>query len=180
MKAFIDIETGGFSITKSAVCEIAMVVTDDLCNPISQFQHYIKPYHQENGDWVVYDEKAMKVNGLSIDFLSENGLFVNDVIQMFFNHINQMHDVTIIGHNSINFDVPRLNYLIRQFHCNNYRGLETCQQEDTMAISKKLYNCDSYSLENLCSEFGIINENAHSGLSDCYATIELYKKIKGL
>lgn len=34
MKAIIDIETGGFSITKNGVCEIGMLVIDDNLNVV--------------------------------------------------------------------------------------------------------------------------------------------------
>lgn len=182
MKAFIDIETGGFSVSKNGTCEIAMVITDQDCNPVTEFQRYIKPYRREDSDELVsYKEDAMTINGLSVDFLHSNGDYVSQVVRGFLDKIEQFSELTVIGHNSTLFDVPRLNHLIHRFYnipTGNYKTLKMYQQEDTMMMAKKRLNLKSYSLENLCSYFGIINQRAHSALSDVYATIELYKKLK--
>ena len=66
--------------------------------------------------------------------------------------------------------------MIERFY--HYEFVWYYPQEDTKAIARRKLNLDSYSLENLCNYFGVINERAHSALSDVYATIEVYKKLK--
>lgn len=182
-KAFLDIETGGFSTSKNGVCEIAMVVTDEDCIPVKEFRHYIKPYLRPDSDeYVSYKDDAMSINGINVDDLWNNGVPVEEVVKMFVNELKLIesagHDITIIGHNSIAFDVPRIKHLIDRFW--PIINLDRIQQEDTKIIAQKRLNLDSCSLANICEFFGIVNEKAHSALSDVYATIEVYKKLKGI
>lgn len=187
MKAFIDIETGGFSIEKNGICEIAMVVTDDDCKSVAEFQRYIKPYLRPYSDELVsYKDDAMAVNGILVSDLEDKGNSVSEVVRGFVDLIKSHNDLTLIGHNSILFDFPRIEHLIHRFYnlaSENYQNpirLSTYPKEDTKIIAQKKIKVNSYSLENLCTHFGIVNEKAHSALSDVYATIELYKKLKSI
>ncbi len=69
MIAFIDIETGGFSIEKNGVCEIFTVVipeTPDMTN--IDYHCLIKPYKRPNSDELVsYKNDAMAVNGIKVE-----------------------------------------------------------------------------------------------------------------
>lgn len=175
MKAFIDIETGGFSITKNGVCEIGVVITDKHLNVVSQHRWLIKPYTQEGSSELVnYKPEAMQVHGISVAELYQNGSDVKEVMQDFSRIIKDLQVVTIIGHNSIRFDVPRIEHLLNRFLGTTIKKMFHL---DTQDMAKNKYNLPSYSLENLCSHFGIKNEKAHSALGDAYAALELYKKL---
>ena len=50
MKGFIDIETSGFSITKNAVCEIALIAVNDNHEIVDTFHSLILPYKREDSD----------------------------------------------------------------------------------------------------------------------------------
>ena len=70
MKAFLDIETGGFSITKNGICEIAIIVVDDELNQVARLHQLIKPYKRvvdgvESNELVSYKDDVMKINGLT-------------------------------------------------------------------------------------------------------------------
>ncbi len=180
MKAFIDIETGGFSMTKNGVCEIAMVITTDNCIPVQQLHSLIKPYYREGGNELVsYKEDAMKINGILVQDLEEKGRNIEEVLKdlLELKHYYVDHELNFVGHNSTAFDIPRVNYLLTRFL--GYT-LDNHRQEDTMILAKNRLNLSSYSLENLCNHFGIANEKAHSALSDVFATIELYKKLNNI
>lgn len=178
MKAFFDLETGGFSITKNGVCEIAMIITDNQLNPLNEFHTLIKPYRREDStELVSYKPEAMAVNGISVNDLRNKGREVSLVTKEIKELIHNWQVVTLIGHNSIAFDVPRLEYLLNRFQ---NRTIKKMFHIDTLSLAKNRYKLDSYSLENLCNLFGIVNEKAHSALGDVKATIELYKKLSGI
>ncbi|MGL5468022.1 MAG: 3'-5' exonuclease [Shewanella sp.] len=178
MKAFIDLETGGFSISKNGVCEIAMVITDNRLNILHEFHTLIKPYTRESyAELVSYKPDAMAVNRISIEDLHSKGRDVCHVTQEIIELIHNWKIVTIIGHNSIAFDVPRLDYLLNRFqNCT----IKKMFHLDTLPMAKNRYNFDSYSLEHLCTQFGIVNEKTHSALGDAKATIELYRKLSAI
>lgn len=187
MKIFIDIETGGFSIEKNGICEIAFVITDDDLNFITEYQTYIKPYKRpDSTEFVSYKPEAMEVNKIPMCIIL-NGKDVTVVLReiqdlilstIFQNQNDLLFESqnTFIGHNSISFDIPRIKYLFKRFLPEF--NVDLFGQEDTKVIARKKLNLESYSLENLCTHFGIENQNAHSALSDVYATIELYKKLQ--
>ncbi|WP_027381863.1 3'-5' exonuclease [Epilithonimonas caeni] len=182
MKAFLDIETGGFSINKNGVCEIAVVITDNNLVPVEEFHSLIKPYLRECGtELVSYKDDSMAVNGITIEDLETKGRDVCDVIYdivLLLKLHSQTEKIVLVGHNSTIFDIPRIQHLCNRFHHEKDFFINFLQ-EDTMKIAKGFLNLPSYSLENLCSHFQIVNEKAHSALSDTYSTIELYKKLVG-
>lgn len=175
MKAFLDIETGGFSITKNGVCEIALIVVDENLNPKDTFNCLIKPYPREDSEELVsYKDDAMAVNGIVVSDLETVGLDVNNAMLILESFIKQHHIKTIIGHNIKAFDIPRVDYLLNRFGSGKMNDIEFI---DTLQLAKQKLNLTSNSLENLCVHFGITNEKQHSAKSDVLATIELYKKI---
>ena len=176
MIAFLDIETSGFSITKNGICEIALTVVDEQLNPIDTFHTLIKPYTRsaDTDELVSYKDDAMAINGLNVEKLIEQGTEVKQVVFDIIDFICKHNVKTIIGHNSNVFDLPRVDYLMKRF---SNSSLVLANTQDTMIIAKQKLNLPSYSLENLCLHFGIINYKQHSAKSDVLATIELYKKL---
>ena len=180
MKAFLDIETGGFSITKNGICEIALIVVDEQFTVVDTFHSLIKPYTRldENGnpseELVSYKDDAMTINGLTIERLIEEGLEVEEVVNKLIDFICLNKVKTIIGHNSNAFDIPRVDYLLKRFSNGSFNGPNI---EDTMIMAKKKLNLPSYKLESLCAHFGIEIVDQHTAKGDVMATIELYRKL---
>jgi len=174
MKAFLDIETGGFSITKNGVCEIALVAVNDS-GIVDCFHKLITPYTRDpdTNELVSYKEDSMKINGLTELQLIETGVDVVKVCETLLQFIEKYQITTIIGHCSKKFDYPRVKYLIERFT----REVFDIDQEDTHDIAKSKLNLPSYKLIDLCAHFGIENEKEHSALGDAKATYELYKKL---
>lgn len=173
MKAVLDLETGGFSITKNGVCEIAMIAIDDKFNVIDTFHEFIQPYYREEpaDELVSYKDDAMSVNGLTVDFLVENGKPIEIVSKELLYFIDSNNIDTIIGHN-INFDIMRAKYLINRFVGKDIGEIKTV---DTLNLCRKTGNFLKNDLTYVCNAIGIKNEKAHSALSDCYAALEVYK-----
>lgn len=177
MKGFLDIETGGFSITKNGICEIALVAVNHQNEIFATFHALIKPYTREDGseELVSYKDDAMAINGLTIEKLIEEGIDVEIVAEQLYNFIIENEIIEIIGHNSKVFDVPRIKYLLQRFMSVDLTPL--INEDDTMLIAKQKLNLSSYKLGDLCHHFGIINTDSHTAKGDATATFELYKKL---
>ncbi|HAT81019.1 MAG TPA: hypothetical protein DCS17_06410 [Flavobacterium sp.] len=177
MRAVIDIETGGFSITKNGVCEIAAIVIDENYNEISSFHRYIKPYLRPDSDELVsYKDDAMAVNGIKMSDI-ENGEEVEIVVLDLNNFLIENKVNTIVGHNSNLFDIPRILYLFKRFiYVDAVLPVE--KYIDTIELAKKKINLKNYNLPFLCEYFKIDNSNKHTATGDCESTIELLKKLE--
>lgn len=180
LRAIIDIETGGFSKTKNGVMEVGLLIFDEHYNILASYQSYIKPYlrPQEEGEeeqLVSYKEDALKVNGLSIELIEEKGLFVEEVLSDLITIFDDYNISQVFAHNS-KFDESFLNVLFDRFE-GGYR-FPSGDLDCTCQLAKKKLNVKSYSLSNLCEYFGIINNNAHSSIGDCEATLKLLKELE--
>jgi DNA polymerase III epsilon subunit-like protein len=176
MKGFLDIETGGFSITKNGVCEIALIAVNKQNEIVDTFHEFIKPYTREESseELVSYKEDAMAINGIKIENLITEGTEVGLVVNRLITFIKKNDIEIIIGHNSNLFDIPRIEYLLNRFA--GY-SIANFNKEDTMHIAKSILNLPVFKLKYLCEYFGITNIKEHSALGDALATFELYNKL---
>lgn len=170
MIAFIDIEVSGWNKEKNALCEIAVVITDNN-TIIHEWSALIKPYNRENGEPVSYKDDAMAVHGITMEEL-ENGLpievAIGGVIDLFCN----FEVTTIAGHGITSFDLPWLNYLTNRF-C----GMQlTAEVIDTLLMCRNYYK-GSHTLSDACARFGI-TQGTHRALSDAKASFELWKCLR--
>jgi len=173
MKGILDIETGGYSITKNGVCEICLLAVDHNNEIVDTFHTLIKPYTREEGseELVSYKDDAMAVNGLTVEQLIEEGVEIVEAMQNLKNFIIIHGIEVIIGHNSNVFDIPRVDYLLNRFV--NF-GIALLPKQDTMLMAKAKHQLPSYKLEALCEHFGIVNTDAHSAKGDTAATLALF------
>lgn len=179
MKGFLDIETGGFSVSKNGVCEIALVAVDHEHKIIEEFNVLIKPYTRadDTDELVSYKDDAMAINGLTEQQLIEEGIDVVEAMNLFVEFCIKHKIQTIIGHCSNTFDIPRVEHLLSrftQYSLNEYRKL------DTIVLAKDKIQLPSYKLVELCAHFGIENKNPHRASGDANATLELYKILINL
>lgn len=177
MKGFLDTETGGYSITKNGICEIALVAVDHDLNYIDTFHCLIKPYRRadDTDELVSYKDDAMAVNGLTVEKLIDFGIDVEVAAEQLYNFIIKHGIIEIIGHNSKVFDIPRIKYLLQRFMSIDLTPL--INEDDTMLIAKQKLSLPSYKLESLCAHFGIVITDQHTANGDALATLELYKKL---
>lgn len=172
--AIIDTETAGFSSTKNALCEIAMLIVNENLEIVSEFQYYIKPYNlkRKDGENYSYKQEAFDVNGLSIPFLNLHGNELRKVIKEFDIEMKKYNIKTVIGHN-VQFDISFLNHYLKMIPNANLIKDSIC----TKKLALKKIKLKSYSLSSLCDYYGIINQKEHSGISDCIATLKLFKNL---
>lgn len=170
MIAFIDIETGGFSKEKNALCEIAVVITDGT-NIVTEFSTCISTYNRENGEPVSYKDDAMAVNGITMQEIEKGTDIQNSFTQIIAGL--QYHSVhTVAGHGITSFDLPWLNYLMMRFNQFNFVGYNVI---DTLIMCRNAYT-GSHKLEDACIRYGIEQGN-HRALNDARASFELWKVL---
>jgi len=174
MKAILDIETGGFSITKNGICEIGILIINDAFETVEERSFIIQPYTRPDSEELVsYKEDAMSVNGISMEEI-ENGEIVTLVCEALCKMLMDHRVKTLIGHNLRKFDFPRLEYLIDRFTQHDF----SFEIEDTLELCRENLNLSCNKLGSICDHFGIDNSNSHRALGDCKATLEVYKRLK--
>ena len=173
----LDTETGGFSTSKNGVCEIALlVVSEDLKEVISEYTWLIKPYTRadDTEELVSYKDDAMAVHGITIEELETLGLDVKEVCEQLLAVLKNENVRTLLGHNLKAFDVPKVEHLTVRF---SGKDLKKYAKECTLEKSRKNLQATSFKLEDLCTQFEIVQENAHRALSDCYSTLGIAKVL---
>ena len=173
MKAILDLETGGFSITKNGICEIGILIINDALEVVHERSFLIKPYTRPNSEELVsYKKDAMAVNGITIEEI-EGGEKVGKVCWLI-NEIFKAYKVdALIGHNIRKFDFPRIKYLFDRFALCDFEY----EIIDTLELCRENLNLNCNKLESICDHFKIVNNSLHRALGDCYATLEVYKRL---
>jgi DNA polymerase III epsilon subunit-like protein len=169
--AFIDIETGGFSKEKNALCEIGLIITEGD-KVLVEYSSTVSPYPRENGEPVSYKDDAMAIHGITMDDINRSKP-INIVLFEVIFALKEFNVTAIGGHNIKQFDIPWLNYLMMRFNGFNFMGYELI---DTLEMARKRYT-GSNKMEDLCDMLGITQGN-HRALGDAEASFELYKLLR--
>jgi len=177
MYAVIDVETGGFNVKTNALCEIAVIVLDSEFKEVTRYEALIKPYISRfNGKPVVYNVKAMNVNGISMSQL-KNGIQADMAARDIQKILLDNNVRCIIGHNVLNMDKKWTEYFLRSFDYpfvfqQYYCTLESARKMDI--------GTSSNSLPVLLNHFGIVNNNPHRAMGDTEATMKLFFLFNGI
>ena len=174
--AFVDIETTGLDYRVNEIIEIAVVRVRQtwskdqkpVFEKILEWSAKIKPQHLE-----VANPAALRVNGYIPSEWTEN-IPLEDALKEF---AEKTDGAIMVAHN-VAFDSSFLEEQLARHKIKNkmhYHRLDTV----SIAFAKLAEHTEigRYSLGELCKYFGIINENAHSALSDARADFELFKKL---
>ena len=174
MIAIIDLETSGFSITKNAICEIGVVIADLEYNTLEAINWIIKPYLRPDSDELCsYKEDAMQIHGISMEEI-EKGHNITEVLIKLSELFRDHNVTTLAGHNLKCFDLPRLNHVFERF---SNVGLNHLEIIDTLEFSRNRLKIKSHKLCDLCTYFGIVHNDSHRALGDCYGTLEVLKRL---
>ena len=169
-KAVIDIETGGFSKNKNALCEVGIVIIDENFRIIDELNILISPYGAE------YNHHAMLIHGITIETLEKEGIPPGFACKKIRDFLEKYQTYTFIGHNIKRFDLPFLRAFFDRF--SKISDLVSFEAyEDTLIIAKTRLNLSSYALGALCNFYHVKNEDAHSAIGDCKATLEVYRNL---
>ncbi|MBO7686455.1 MAG: 3'-5' exonuclease [Kiritimatiellae bacterium] len=159
-----DTETTGCT-TYDEICQIAAV--EYVHGRLSRtFARYICPTCEMN-------PFAEQIHGLSLEFLSENGLAPEVAMRQFFEFVGD--DVLLVAHNAT-FDMRMVRQECRKFDLTFVpRGVETC---DTLAFSRLLHpELYSHRLAYLITALGIDGVNSHDALDDACACAGVFFRL---
>lgn len=211
----LDTETGGLDATTSAITQLScQMVRLDTFEIIGQFDRYIKPYpkgnfnpnpakklrtkkeiEKEENSFLEYNQRALDVTGLSLDFLKKNGDDIFEVADSFIDFVtkctigkSKAYKPIIVGQN-IPFDI---NFL---FHFFMYTGkmkefTSIFQGDkdiygnfrptiiDTLPLARIVFantpEVTSHKLEVIAEKLKIDLVDAHSSMADVEATSGIF------
>lgn len=184
----IDVETSGLYIYKNPdgtphpadapdqprLAELAMIQCDDDFNVIVERQCYIQP-----DGWEMHPD-ATAINGLTTEFLLENGVPAIQAIAAYHGAIGTGH--IVLAHNA-------------QFDCKSLRGesrrlgvpdlfeetYNVCTMRSAMKVVPKIKKLNGKGgfpgLIDVATHFGIPHPETHSALDDARTTILVAKAL---
>jgi len=192
---FLDLETGGFNAEDDAICSCSVM----LSNGTRAKTWFIKPYNKN------YNSKAMEVNGLTKQFLIDNGVnletFCLDLIDYLENNFSSLNLglIQLAGHN-ISFDIGFLHQLFNNENDYAFR-IDSLTNSTVPYKFKDLFHYhfkDSMILANMLKDKGLIplnqsislkelyiylfgddelSKNAHTSLADVKMSIKCYNEM---
>ena len=163
----LDTETTGLDFnTGDKIVEIGIIELDNHIPTGKIFHHYLNPERESN-------PQALKVHGLTSDFLKDKPKFI-DIVDKFIDFIS---DSKIVIHNA-NFDIGFINSELR--NC-DFDELDKSYIIDTLFLAKNKFPGQSVSLNSLCRKFeiDISDREIHGALKDAKLLANVYLELIG-
>ncbi len=163
----LDTETTGLDFSNGdRIVEIGMIELENHIQTGNFFHYYLNPQRSS-------DPQALKIHGLTTDFLKDKPKFI-DIVDQFLNFIS---DSKIVIHNA-SFDVGFINSELRK--CNK-EELDESLIVDTLSLAKKKFIGQSVSLDSLCRKFDIdiTDRRVHGALKDAKLLAYVYLELIG-
>lgn len=165
------------------VASFAAVVADASGNAIEEHKFYVRPDGWTMAEFdarAIADGKrpASEINGLTDDFLNENGVPVSHVLDFYAGNITR--GLIVVAFNAI-FDTKMMRGELRRAG-----RPDLFEQTRNICVMKAL---DPYGAQGLCIQrgfvklseacdfFGIVNENAHDAMADARAAREILARL---
>lgn len=179
-----DVETGGLpdklkkqATHEVALTEIAFVAIDsETLEIVDQKSWLFKPYRPD----LIYEQEAVQVSGISLDFLKENGLEMKeafkDILKFLSFQRRGKNLPKLVGHNIKNFD---LAFITGLFELNEVDITQYFNGDvyDTMDWARDKWIDGRFNLQSVCQRFGIEHVSAHRALPDTIATAKVFIKF---
>ncbi|WP_374763135.1 DNA polymerase III subunit epsilon [Yunchengibacter salinarum] len=165
-----DTETTGFDpFTGDRLIEIGCVemVNHVVTGPKGHFHRYVNPERD-------VPESAVKIHGLTMEFLADKPLF-SEVVEEFLAYLGE--DSVLVAHNA-EFDKKFINHELEQA---GFAPLPPERFKDTLAIARTKFPGQQNSLDALCRRFGVENghRTLHGALLDSEILAEVYIELLG-
>ena len=121
------------------------------------------------------DEEAVKIHGITDDFLADKQPFSAQVDEF----LDFIRGAELVAHNAP-FDVGFLDYELSLIG-RKERMAELCKVTDTLALARKLYPGKRNNLDVLCTRYGIDNSHRslHGALLDAEILADVYLLMTG-
>lgn len=167
----LDTETTGLEPEQGhRIIEIGCVELVDRHFTGSVYHQYVRPDRE-------IDEGAVRVHGITNDFLADKPDF-NNILEPFMEYINGSE---LIIHNAA-FDVNFINHELRWANVPSWTQVEDhCSVLDTLKLARQLHPGQRNSLDALCKRYGIDNSHRelHGALLDSRILAEVYLAMTG-
>ena len=168
-----DIESGGLNPYVNGICSITMKVVG--APEIKTW--LIKP----NPD-MDYEDKAMEINGLSLEELQKNGVSEEQATDEIQKYLLSCGKPNLVAHNIV-FDIQFMNALFRRNHSRLFTDFCYYHPQDTMMLAKTLSivgrtTLKKFSLKAVYNHlFGKDFNGQHSSEGDVLATEKVFLKL---
>ncbi|MFZ1891086.1 MAG: DNA polymerase III subunit epsilon [Formosimonas sp.] len=159
----LDTETTGLDPSQGhKLVEVGCVEMLDRQLTGKHFHHYVNPKRDS-------DEGALRVHGLTTEFLSDKPLF-KDIAKSLLEFID---GATVLIHNAA-FDTKFINAELALLGIKPMNDI--CQVEDTLAMAKQMFPGKRNNLDALCERLGVGNAHRvlHGALLDAEILAEVY------
>ena len=163
----LDTETTGLDFENGdKIVEIGIVELENHIQTGNSFHYYLNPERDSSPE-------ALKVHGLTTEFLSDKPKFV-EIVEEF---INFLGDSKIIIHNA-SFDIGFINSQLKG--C-NFQEIDETRVIDTIVLAKNRYRGQSVSLDSLCRRYNIdiTGREIHGALKDAKLLSLVYLELIG-
>lgn len=158
---FLDLETTGLSPIGDEIIEIAIIKISPS-GQITTFESLIRP----KGD---IPEKTIDIHGITPEMVKDSPE-INDVLP---NAIKFIDRSPLVAHNA-KFDLGFIIYAAYKLDI----SLKDIDILCTCFLARRLYrDLPKHSLNALCDEFDIENENHHRALNDTWVCLKLFLKL---
>ena len=170
----LDTETTGLNMDSGPhymghkVIEIGAVEVVNRRLTGRHYHVYLKPNRK-------IDEEAIKVHGITDDFLADKPVFSSQVDEF----LDFIRGAEFVAHNAP-FDVGFLDYELSLIG-RKERIADLCKVTDTLALARKLYPGKRNNLDVLCTRYGIDNSHRtlHGALLDAEILADVYLLMTG-
>jgi len=163
-----DTETTGFDpMSGDRLIEIGLVEMVDRSLTGNHYHVYVNPERD-------VPEGAVKIHGLTTDFLKDKAIFP-DIMDEFLEYVGD--DSVLVAHNA-EFDMKFINWELEN------AGRPILHKKrfiDTLAIARTKFPGGANSLDALCKRFGVSNAHRtlHGALLDAEILAEVYIELLG-
>ncbi len=160
------------------LASFAAIITDADGNEMSREKHYIRPdgWSMPQGELPSGKPAAGKINGLTDEFLTENGVDVEYVLDLWEGYIARG---LIPAAFNAQFDAKMMRAELRRAGRDDLfeQTKQTCIMRAMKPYKEQgmVLNRGYVKLSVACDFFGIVNDNPHDAMADTEATVELLK-----
>ncbi len=163
----LDIETTGLDPKRGhKIVEIGCVELDNNYPTGNHYQQYINPRRE-------MPEEALKIHGLTNEFLSDKPIF-SEILE---DLLNFLDNGELVIHNA-KFDIGFLNYEMEICNRNN---LDNFKVIDTLLLAKKTFPGAANNLDALCRRYNIdiTKRKKHGALLDAELLADVFLELNG-
>ncbi len=167
---FLDTETTGLEVRDgNRIIEIGCVEIIGRKLTHNNYHQYVNPDRES-------EEGALKVHGITTDFLSDKPRF-EDIYADFLKYVK---GAELIIHNAP-FDVAFLDYEFSRLSGENIKLENYCEITDSLVLARDMHPGQRNSLDALCKRYFIVNEHRqlHGALLDSEILADVYLAMTG-